>query len=74
MITTIIAAVASLVIGLLLPSPVFKKSIKAVKEIGDLLVVLTTALKPDKDDVVRITKQEIKDIKKEALDIVKLWH
>ncbi len=45
------------------------KIAQIVKEINDLIVAVTEALKPDKDGKVRISPEELEKIKKEIAEV-----
>ena len=67
---TLIPVIITFVIGLLCPSPIFKRVIKVGYEVVDFGYKLFTALKPDPDGKRRIDEEEYKMLKKEFADIV----
>lgn len=66
---TIIPVVVTFVIGLLCPSPIFKRVLKVGYEVVDFGYKLFGALKADPDGVRRITEEEYTQLKKEFKDI-----
>lgn len=70
MLETIIPVIVTFVIGLLIPSPIFKRVLKIGYEIVDFGYKLFDALKPDPDGTRRLDEEEYKMLKKEFNDIV----
>jgi len=67
---TLIPVVVTFVIGLLLPSPIFKRVMKVGYEVVDFGYKLFDALKKDPDGVRRLEEEEYTMLKKEFKDIV----
>lgn len=67
---TLIPVIVTFIIGLICPSPIFKKVIKIGYEVVDFGYKLFEALKPDPDGTRRIDEEEYKNLKKEFNDIV----
>jgi len=66
----IISAIVTFVIGLLIPSPIFKRVLRVGYEALDFGYKLFAALKPDPDGTRRLTTEEYDELKKEFNDIV----
>jgi len=68
--TTLIPVVVTFIIGLLIPSPVFKRVLRVGYEVVDFGYKLFSALKPDPDGTRRLDEAEYESLKKEFNDIV----
>lgn len=66
----IVSAIVTFVIGLLIPSPIFKRVLKVGYEVVDFGYKLFGALQKDPDGVRRLTPEEYDNLKKEFNDIV----
>lgn len=66
----IISSIVTFVIGLLLPSPIFKRVLKIGWEAIEFGYKLFLAVKPDADGVIRLTPEEYDELKKEFNDVV----
>lgn len=67
---TLVPVIVTFIIGLICPSPIFKKVLKIGYEVVDFGNKLFDALKPDPDGTRRIDEDEYKNLKKEFNDIV----
>jgi len=67
---TLIPVVVTFVIGLLIPSPIFKRVLNIGFEVVDFGYKLFAALKPDPDGTRRLDEEEYVMLKKEFNDIV----
>ncbi len=68
---TLIPVIVTFVIGLLIPSPIFKRVLRVGLEVVDFGYKLFGALKPDADGTRRLDDEEYQMLKKEFADIVK---
>ena len=66
----IVSAIVTFVVGLLIPSPIFKRVLKVGYEVVDFGYKLFAALKPDPDGTRRLDPEEYDSLKKEFNDIV----
>jgi len=67
---TLVPVIVTFIIGLLVPSPIFKRVMKVGYEVVDFGYKLFAALKPDPDGTRRLDESEFVMLKKEFNDIV----
>lgn len=73
LIYAVLAALLTLLIGWLLPSPLQAKVEGTVKEAIETLSAIVGAIKVDTDGKVRITPEELEKIAKEVRDLLDIW-
>lgn len=73
LIYAVLAALLTLLIGWLLPSPLQTKITSTAEEAIEVLGAFLSAIKIDADGKVRITPEELEKITKEIRDLLDIW-